>query len=199
MASSNPSPVQARIMTIVSCVALLVLSVAALGFFFWGIRRIFARTAQISAQLDTESGDGPRQRAALSPKSESDSPPSSDNIDPFQTPVENRNDGESPPEWAVQYQQYLNSVSARNQVQETTSLSLVCTLRGHSTHQDTYPRGLGILMEPEDSESAYSADNEDAPASTRTPNVVSHQTPHNKRQRTEGFPQRDAQPDTLRS
>lgn len=54
MASPSPNLAQNRIMTIAACVALLVLSILAVGFVIWGARRIFSKPGQQRALLDVE-------------------------------------------------------------------------------------------------------------------------------------------------
>ncbi len=201
MASPNHNPAQTRIMTIVSCIALAILSVAALGFVIWGVRRIIARARQRKTLSDTESGRGTTRRNGLDGKedmgstvtpvsrckalssnslhhrtNESTFNQSSGDIDPFQTPAESQVNDVNPPEWAVQYQRYLES---RNKLKKTSSAaSTKSSHQGRAPSPNAYPRGLGILMDPEDA--AYLADNEGA-VSSSSPLIVGHQDSRNKR------------------
>ncbi|KAI0802988.1 hypothetical protein BC629DRAFT_1591094 [Irpex lacteus] len=178
MASPNHNPAQTRIMTIVSCIALAILSVAALGFVIWGVRRIIARARQRKTLSDTESGRGSTRRNGLDGKEDMGSTvtPSSGDIDPFQTPAESQVNDVNPPEWAVQYQRYLES---RNKLKKTSSAaSTKSSHQGRAPSPNAYPRGLGILMDPEDA--AYLADNEGA-VSSSSPLIVGHQDSRNKR------------------
>lgn len=201
MASPSHNPAQTRIMTIVSCIVLAILSVAALGFVIWGVRRIIARARQRKTLPDTEAGRGTTRRNALDGKEDmgstvtpvgrfkalsSDSlhhhtdestlhQPSGD-IDPFQTPAESQINDVNPPDWAVQYQRYLES---RNKAKKTPyAASTKSSNHGRAASPNAYPRGLGILMDPEDA--AYLADNEGA-VSSSSPLIVGHQTSRNKR------------------
>ena len=60
-------------MTIAACVALLVLSLLAVGFVIWGARRIFSKPEHRRALLDVEAGAGaghsgtPNTKAATPP------------------------------------------------------------------------------------------------------------------------------------
>ncbi|KAI0697166.1 hypothetical protein BC835DRAFT_1413872 [Cytidiella melzeri] len=133
------SAAQMRALTIVSYVVLGVLFTAAMLLALWARSRRIQRHRTLRATL---------AHAEVAPGTGSDTSGNTCaclptvETDPFQTPADDQTHGIEPPEWAIQYQRYLESDPASQQPQTTSALQ-----SGLPTN--SYPRGLGILMKPE--------------------------------------------------